>query len=268
MTATTIRLEGIPETMLWTLHNRAQEAKRPNGILRDPDAIRVYDSIPYEYSRYFGRPDGTHASRSRIFDDALRPWLAKHPGGAVVELACGLETQFHRCDEGTVRWYCVDVPEAIAVRERFLPAQARCRHLPLSALDLSWMDEVDPSRGLFVTAQGLLMYFHEAEVRRLVTAILAGFPGAVLMFDVIPPWFSRLTLAGFWKTQHYQAPPMPWGILRGEIEPTLRAWSPAVREVALTSFGDLRGLRGRLLPFMARTPVLRDLLPCIVTVRT
>ncbi|MDI1431347.1 hypothetical protein QHF89_17765 [Polyangium sorediatum] len=60
-----VNLTGIPETMLWTLHNRASEAKRPDAILRDPDAIRIYESVRYDFERSFGKPDGSHAMRSR-----------------------------------------------------------------------------------------------------------------------------------------------------------------------------------------------------------
>src|SRR5687767_9192996 len=155
---TSMNLTGVPETMLWTLHNRASEARRRDAFLVDPECVRIYDSIDYDYERSFGKPDGSHPMRSRLFDEALRPWLREHPGGSVVELAAGLETQFQRCDDGRVRWHCVDLPEAIAVRERYLPASSRCRYIGRSALDLAWADEVDGSRGVFVTAQGLFMY--------------------------------------------------------------------------------------------------------------
>ena len=148
-----INLTGIPETMLWTLHNRANEARRPDAFLRDPDCVRIYEAIAYDFAHNFGRPDGTHPMRSRVFDDVVRPWLTRHPGGTVVELGAGLETQFQRCDDGQVQWICVDVPESIAIRERFLSPTERCRHVARSALDLAWLDEVDPSRGVFITAQ-------------------------------------------------------------------------------------------------------------------
>lgn len=197
-----VNLTGVPETMLWTLHNRAAEARRPDGFLRDPDCARIYESIDYDYARSFGEPDASHPMRSRMFDDAVRPWLAAHPGGTVVELGAGLETQFQRVDDGKVRWMVVDVPDAIAVRERFLPSTARCRYVPKNALDLAWLDEVQgPERGVFISAQGLLMSFEEADVRRLFTAIVDRFPGVELMFDTIPPWFSKKTLKGFRSAQ-------------------------------------------------------------------
>lgn len=268
MKTPSVNLTGVPETMLWTLHNRASEARRPDGFLRDLDCVRVADAIDYDYVRSFGKPDGSHALRSRVFDDAVRPWMASHPGGAVVELAAGLETQFQRVDDGRVRWYCVDLPEALAVRERFLPPSERCRFIARSALDLGWMDEVDGSRGVFITAQGLLMYFSEADVRRLLTAVFERFPGVELMFDTIPEWFSRLTLKGLSLTKHYQAPPMPWGVSRARLGPLLRGWSPRVTRVAFAPYRYPRGAWLRFLRVGSRVPGLRDALPAMVHVTT
>ncbi|GAD87682.1 class I SAM-dependent methyltransferase [Nocardia asteroides NBRC 15531] len=262
-----VTLSGVPLTMLWTLHNRGSEVKRPDAVLTDPDCERLYDTIDFDYARTFGAPDGTHAVRSARFDAALRPWLAAHPGGAVVELAAGLETQFQRCDDGVVRWLCVDVPDAIAIRGRYLPPTERCAHLPISALDLTWLDHVDAARGVFVTAQGLLMYFEPADVRRLVTAILERFPGVELMFDTIPPWFSRKTVRGFRKTPDYTAPPMPWGVERSKITALLRSWTSAVDTVTVSSYGPSHGPLAASLPLFGALPVLRDIPPAIVHVR-
>lgn len=258
---TSTNLTGVPETMLWTLHNRASESKRA-GILHDPDAERIYDAIDYDYERNFGKPDGAHAMRSKIFDEALRPWLTEHPEGTVVELGAGLETQFQRCDNGTVNWWCVDVPEAIEVRERFLPATERCRHLAVSALDESWLDEVGDGP-VFVTAQGLFMYFEEAQVRELVTAVFDRFDDASLMFDTIPPWFASQTQKGFGKTKHYTAPRMPWGIKRDDLAPLLRRGSPRVRTVETLSYGGTAWFFRLLLPVVGDAPVLRNMGPTI-----
>lgn len=268
MQAAAVDLTGIPETMLWTLHNRAAEARKPNGMLRDPDCVRIYDAIAYDYRRSFGRPDQSHPMRSRLFDDVVRPWLDAHPGGTVVELAAGLETQYQRCDDGRVQWLCIDVPEAIEVRSRFLPPTERCRYVDRSALDLSWLDEVDPTNGVFVTAQGLLMYFEEAEVRRLFQAVVDRFPGVELMFDTIPVWFSKKTLTGFGKTRSYRAPPMPWGIARDDIEARMRDWSPRVTSVAVQPYGFTLGLPFRYAQWFMSLPGIRNHAPTIAHVKT
>ncbi len=46
-------LTGVPETMLWTLHNRAYEAMHPQAIIDDPKCIEIYQSLDYDYEKSF-----------------------------------------------------------------------------------------------------------------------------------------------------------------------------------------------------------------------
>ncbi len=252
--------------MLWTLHNRAAEASRKDAWIRDEDAIRLYRSIPYDYNRSFGKPDGSHAIRSVAFDEAVKLWLGDHPGGTVVELACGLETQFQRIDDGRVRWCCVDLPEAMAVRERFLPPSERCKHITKSALDLTWIDDLGDPGPVFVSMQGLLMYFEEEEVKNLLSAILARLPGSTLMFDVIPRWFSQKTIKGYQKTLHYRTPRMPWGVNRDELEPLLHMWGLPLASFTEEPYRKFRVFPWGLAPWFARIPWLGKCLPTIVRI--
>lgn len=261
-----VSLGGVPETMLWTLHNRAGEARRPDTYLPDPDCLRIYEAIDYDYERSFGKADDSHPMRSWLFDEEVRRWRLKHPAGVVVELACGLETQFQRLGPLAGRWVCVDVPEAIALRRRFLPEPAGCTYLEKSALDLSWLDEVDGADGVFISAQGLFMYFEEEDVKRLFRAIVARWADVALFFDVIPRWFSKKTLAGFGKTKHYTAPPMPWGVNRDEVPSVLSSWAPRPVKVETVPYGKKRGLGGLALSFFVGLPVLRNFPPCVVRV--
>ena len=43
-----VGLSDVPETMLWTLHNRVSEAIKPDGFLKDPNACEIYKSIEYD----------------------------------------------------------------------------------------------------------------------------------------------------------------------------------------------------------------------------
>ena len=73
------------------------------------------------------------------------------------------------------------------------------------------MDAVDATSGIFVIAQGLLMYLEPAQVGHLFTGIADRFPGAEIVFDAVPRWFSHLTLLGLHQILHYRLPAMPWG---------------------------------------------------------
>jgi O-methyltransferase involved in polyketide biosynthesis len=259
-------LGGVSETMLWSLHNRACEAKRDDGILVDPDSIVIHAAMDYDFDGRFGEPGGSLAMRAAAIDRALRLWLETHPDGLVVSLGEGLETQARRVDNGRMRWLSVDLPDAIRLRERFLPQTDRFRHLALSALDESWMDAVDASSGVFIVAQGLLMYLDRPLVRRLLSGIAERFPGADLIFDVVPLWFSHLTVMGLQQTPQYRLPAMPWGIGRESIAATLQGWHWRFADCVFLDYGAPRGWPLLLTRAMHEIPSARHELPCLVHV--
>jgi O-methyltransferase involved in polyketide biosynthesis len=259
-------LSDVPETMLWALYNRATEARRFDGVLVDPDSVRIHEAIDYDFARHFGDPAGSLAVRAAEIDRVIRGWLERHPDGFVVSLGEGLETQVRRVDNGRMRWLSVDLPDAIRLRERFLTPTDRFRHIAVSALDPAWMDAVDPSSEVFIVAQGLLMYLEPQAVRQLFSGIADRFPGAEMVFDVVPRWFSRLTLLGLRQTPHYRLPPMPWGINRNELEPTLRRWLPGLAAVAFLDYRVPRGLPLLFSDVIHHLPVVRHEVPSLVHV--
>jgi O-methyltransferase involved in polyketide biosynthesis len=254
--------------MLWTLHNRASEARREDGILCDPESIAIHDTIDYDFVRHFGEPGGSLAVRAAAIDRELSLWLETHPDGLVVSLGEGLDSQRSRVDNGRMRWLSVDLPDAIQLREQFLPPTDRFRHIGLSVLDPAWMEGIDAAAGLFIVAQGLLMYLDGASVRELLSQIAERFPGVEIVFDVVPPWFSRLTIVGLWQTPHYRLPPMPWGIGGDDIAATLRSWHWRFDDCVFLEYGPPRGLPLLLAKLMQNFPSARQELPCLVHVTT
>jgi O-methyltransferase involved in polyketide biosynthesis len=47
-----VSLSGVSETAMLTLKARAQEARRPNGIIDDPMAIGLVDSIDFDFAKF------------------------------------------------------------------------------------------------------------------------------------------------------------------------------------------------------------------------
>ena len=104
----------------------------------------------------------------------------------MVALGEGLETQFWRVDNGAMRWLTVDLPEVVELRGQLMPSGDRQSSHVGSALDLGWLDGLDPARPTLVTAQGLLPYFQRDEVHGLLCRMAESLPGAALVFDVVP----------------------------------------------------------------------------------
>ena len=251
-------LTDVPETTLWTLYNRANEAARADGCLRDPKCLEIYHALSYDYARHFGKAEPSHGIRSQLFDDKLRTFLDRHPDGVIVNLGEGLETQRFRIDAPQALWISVDLPQSIALRERFIAPDAQHRHIAASALDTAaWFDAVPPGRAVFITAQGLMMYFREDEVAALVKAMARRFPGGYFMFDHICPRLSQRTLSrrGWMKTPHYRTPPMPWGVRRDRLQPLISRWLGRQVAVHNVTFMFPRGPLRWLVPLLEKTPI-------------
>ncbi|MEV0674557.1 class I SAM-dependent methyltransferase [Mycobacterium sp. NPDC050441] len=203
-------LTAISETALLTLHQRATEAARSDGIIEDPLAITLRDGLGYDY-QHFGRTHQATALRALAFDNASRRYLRAHPRATVVALAEGLQTSFWRLDNGEMNWLSVDLDPIIGLRQELLPSSDRLRYLAQSALDYSWMDQVDTANGVLITAEGLFQYLEHDAVFDLIAVCAARFPGGHLIFDSVPrflSWYSQRR--GIRLSKEYTAPPMPF----------------------------------------------------------
>jgi len=257
-------LEGVSATTLWTLHNRGSEAKRSDGVIRDPWAVTLFDAISYDY-RKFGKPNQSHALRARAFDAAAQDYLSAHPKASLVALAEGLQSSFWRLERtgvaGELTWSSIDLPPVMALRERLLPHDDRIVALAQSALDRSWMDRVDGSHGAFITAEGLLMYLEPDDALGLIGDCAARFPGGQMMFDSIPHWFSRRTLKGLKLSDRYTAPPMPFALTVDEGL-ALADSIPGVRAARDIPLAQGRGMfKLAAWPPLDRVGVLRHIRP-------
>ena len=213
-----ISLGAVPETLLWTLYNRVAEARRSDTVLADPVAVSLMDRLDFPFAERFGRPRWSQAQalRAGCFDNAVRTFLLAHPGGTVVALGEGLETQFYRVDNGRVHWVSVDLPEVIALRERFLPRNERMRPVAAPVLEDAWLKTLGEGP-VCLTAQGLFMYLPLAQVRALLARCAKRLPTGVIIFDAVPRWLSESTARGRSSEGGYVAPHMLWGMDAGEL---------------------------------------------------
>ena len=228
-------LTGVSETALLTLAARANEARRPERIIDDPEAIRLIDSIDYDFSKFGPPVRQTIALRALAYDNNIRRYLASHPRATVVALAEGLQTTFHRLNGRAgvgdqFRWLTVDLPEIIELRHRLLPKSPRVSECAQSALDFSWMDRVDPDNGVFVTAEGVLMYLPPEQSIGLIAECARRFPGGRMMFDLPPAWFAALARRGLRASLRYKVPPMPFTLSVSQVADLVNT-VPGIRAV-------------------------------------
>jgi O-methyltransferase involved in polyketide biosynthesis len=194
--------------------------------------------------------------RNLEFDRYARDFLARHPEAVVVHIGCGLDSRFERVDNGKVEWYDLDLPEVIELRRKFIGGEGKRYHLlGCSAFDSAWLDAVSShsQRPFLFMAEGVLMYFEEAQVKSLVFMLRDHFPGAELVIDAFSPYIVwannlRLSITKFGARYH-------WGLRRGQA---IESWGDGIH--LLDEWGYLDRPEPRLdhirwmrhIPFLAR----------------
>jgi O-methyltransferase involved in polyketide biosynthesis len=249
-------LGDVQETLLIPLHFRARETARPDAIIRDPEAVRIVNQIDYDFARFDeARIVGLDCIiRSEIFDERVRAFIERHPDAVIVNLGAGLDARFHRVDNGRIRWFDLDLPDAIELRERFLPAGERVRHLAMSMFDPAWLEEVaaPPDTPVLLIAEGLFCYCEEADIRRLLAAVAARWPGAHVLFQSISPRYvgreAEVEAVNLTRAK------LRWGVSSGR---EVAAWQPGWQFVGEWALIDRHRHRWGRLRWLSLLPWVR-----------
>lgn len=242
-----------------TLNARAHHARRAKAVIDDPMAIRLVDAIDFDFDKFGRRKGQEMALRALAFDRAAVRYLSEHPSATVVALAEGLQTSFWRVSQSLPRaefhWLTIDLPPVIELRERLLPSSPRITSLAQSALDFTWMDRVDGGNGVFITAEGLLMYLEPEEAMSLITQCASRFPGGQMIFDLPPVLVKRLAPKGMRASRQYRVPPMPFSLSASQLADLVHS-VPGIRAVH-----DLPIPRGRGVMFKHLFPAFWQFKP-------
>ena len=173
------------ETLLITLYGKALESRRPGSLLNDHYANEAIGKIDYDFSRL--KVDDNLgvglAIRARRLDDWVRDFLAQNPGAVVLHLGCGLDTRIFRINPPTdVKWFDIDYPEVVALREKLYPARENYRLVPSSVTEQDWLAQI-PAGPAMIVAEGLTPYLHAEDGERLFSALVAHFDRGELILD-------------------------------------------------------------------------------------
>ncbi len=188
MTLHKVDFTEVRETMLLTLMGKARESRLPRSILKDRYAAEAMDRIDYDFRRLRPRraADIILALRALIFDEVTRNFLATHPLATVVHMACGLDTRVFRVDpHPAVRWFDVDFPDTIALREKLYPSRVGYTMIGTSLTDLGWMTQIPADRPTLIMAEGLTPYLQPDQGLALFKALGARFPQSEVVIDIL-----------------------------------------------------------------------------------
>ena len=187
-----IEKNTVQETLIIRLYGRKVCSERFPELFKDPEAERLCNMLDYDFTEKGKRMEsgaglfGALEVAQRQYDIAceVKDYLKLHPNAAVVNLGCGLDDTFHKCDNGTCKGYNIDMPDVIKVRNELLSEKEREKNLGFDLNDESWMDQIDAGEGAIFYATGVFYYFKTENVKTLFCKMAKRFPGAVLVFDV------------------------------------------------------------------------------------
>lgn len=193
-------LTPVSETLYIPLRGRIYASKHHPEILYDASALALLPRLPKDARAITGESEYTllaSAVRSRQVDLATQRFLSQNPEGCVINLGCGLETLAQRNSNGKAKWFSLDLPEVISMRETLLAPCVYEERLAFSMFDTTWIERVKSiCKGPYlVVASGLFYYFSTQQVMALIRS-LYGFGEATLVFDAVSSFGMR-------GTKHY-----------------------------------------------------------------
>ncbi|WEU40908.1 MAG: class I SAM-dependent methyltransferase [Candidatus Odinarchaeum yellowstonii] len=185
-------------TMLIPFYSRAVRTLCANSDFKDYTATDIFNKLKYDFEKIKKNYDeAAHVcieARTKALDYLIKKFIEKKPYATIVNLGAGLDTPFNRVDNGKVKWYDLDLPDAIELRRKFIRETDRNRFIAKSMFDYDWFNEIEytPEKGILFVASGVLMYFSENKVKSFLKKIAGHFPGGELVFDAVTSKIAAL----------------------------------------------------------------------------
>ena len=184
-------LGDIQKTLLLPLWGRAVETQKPTPLLIDKTATEIMNKIDYNFSEVEKNLSTISQLgwivRSYHIDTMIRHFIQQYPMATVVNIGCGLDTTFHRIDNGQLLWYDLDLPDVIALRKKLIPKHERQAFIERSFLSQDWMTQIPIQEKILLVAAGVLYYFEEHQIKEVFIRMAKTFPGGEMIFDASSP---------------------------------------------------------------------------------
>ena len=251
-----VNVTGVPETMVQTLYARAKETGKQNARIKDEIAVEIVKKLDYDFSK----ADKDKAmncgviARTIVLDRMVEQYLEKHANTVVINIACGLDTRCYRMKEKYLRWYNIDLPETMKIRSQFLTETGPVYQIAKSALDESYIDDIDYHSGnILVIIEGLTMYLCEKDIRKMFSVFEKAFQKVTVMVETMSPFVVKHMKE---KSIEGSNAKFTWGVKNGNelqrIIPTFSVW----QEVSL-----VEGMK-ELMPIyhvIGKIPIVRNI---------
>ena len=186
-----INLGDVQKTLFLPLWGRAEESKKQDPMLVDETAVKIIDQVDFDFSQMTKNLDEISQiawiERSIFCDQVIKEFLTRYPQGTIVNIGCGLDTTYERIDNGTLKWYDLDLQDVIELRSKFVNENERRKFIVASFLEKEWLENIDVSGNVLFIAAGVFYYFEAATIKEFIIRLIDTYPNSEILFDVSSP---------------------------------------------------------------------------------
>lgn len=179
------KLKNGAETLYIPLEARIFVSKEFPDYFRDEKALSMEKYLPFrspkkKFSEYLFLAS---VARHHNMDFMVKVFAADNGSCNIVALGVGLDTAGFRLKELDAQFYCVDLPEVIELRKEIVGQGENEVLIGCDMFSMEWAKSIDCRRPTMIIASGVLQFFPEEKVLRLVSSLKSTFDTAELVFD-------------------------------------------------------------------------------------
>ena len=168
-----------------------EEKKVLCAMIHSAQAVELVKNLDYDFSKADKDKAMNYGviARTIVLDRMVEQYLEKNANTIVINIACGLDTRCYRMEGKYLRWYNVDLLETMKIRKRFLTETGPIYQIAKSAMDDSYIDDIDyHGENVLVIIEGLTMYLCEKDIRKMFFIIEKSFQEVTVMVETMSPF--------------------------------------------------------------------------------
>lgn len=186
--------KDVISTMLIPLWARAVEQIHKDPIIVDGKSVETMSLLGYGLD-YLDMQKQRMSQigcclRGKWIDDEVKKFIDENDIVQVIQLGAGLDARYQRIgdNERIKYWYDLDLPDAMAVRKKVIPAESEKNiYLEMSLFDEGWMRLLSSNNlPTLIIAEGVFMYFDDTQLKGLFSSIRKYFPQTKFLIDSVP----------------------------------------------------------------------------------
>jgi methyltransferase (TIGR00027 family) len=191
-------LPPVSRTAYYCCGLRALDAAAPRPLCGDTLAERLMTPegwATFDHFRDLAEPNASNVVRHLMIDDLLTQVLERRPEAPIILVGAGFDTRAFRLPGG--RWFELDDPALMAVKEARLPAREARNPLTRVAVDFERqplgpiLAALGPLEAPIIVIEGVLPYLDAADAARLLRLLREAFVAPTLVCDLTTPTFVR-----------------------------------------------------------------------------